>query len=219
MTLNSNIMWKGGHNPFSLKNTEYSTLFWKTAIGRGKKHFHRQDDFWIGFQGWTGVWGIAWRWLVSEISESQDQVPSWGSEAPKLVCEHKSHGCCSVLSCVRLFLTPWTAARQTSLSFTVSQSLVKLMSIESVMPSNHLILCCPLLLLPSIFPSIRVFSNELALPIRWLPLESQLQRQPFQWILSWFPLRMTGLINYMGIVSKCKFWFSESGMKSETLSF
>ena len=65
-------------------------------------------------------------------------------------------------------MTPWTAACQASLSFIISQSLLKLMSIESVMPSNHLILCCPLLLLPSIFPSIRVFSNELALLIRWL---------------------------------------------------
>ena len=70
-------------------------------------------------------------------------------------------------SCVRLFATPWTAARQASLSITNSQSLPKLMSIESVMPSNHLILCRPLLLLPSIFPSIRVFSNESALCIRW----------------------------------------------------
>ena len=63
--------------------------------------------------------------------------------------------------------TPWTAARQASLSFTISWSLLKLMSPESVMPSNHLILCHPLLLLPSIFPSSRVFSNELAVCIRW----------------------------------------------------
>ena len=68
---------------------------------------------------------------------------------------------------VRLFVTPWTAACQASLSITSSQSLLKLMSIESVMPSNHLILCLPLLLLPSIFPSIRIFSNESALHIRW----------------------------------------------------
>ena len=61
---------------------------------------------------------------------------------------------------VQLFVTPWTAARQASLSITNSRSLLKLMSIEAVMPSNHLIFCCPLLLLPSIFPSIRVFSNE-----------------------------------------------------------
>ena len=64
-------------------------------------------------------------------------------------------------------MTPWTAAHQASLSITNSQSLLKLMSIELVMPSNHLILCCPLLLLPSVFPSIRVFSNESALHIRW----------------------------------------------------
>ena len=71
------------------------------------------------------------------------------------------------LSRVRLFATPWIAARQASLSITNSQSLLKLMSIESGMPSNHLILCRPLLLLPSIFPSIRVFSNESALRIMW----------------------------------------------------
>ena len=71
------------------------------------------------------------------------------------------------LSRVRLFETPWTAACQASLSITNSWSPTKPMSIESVMPSNHLILCCPLLLLPSIFPSIRVFSNESALHIRW----------------------------------------------------
>ena len=72
-----------------------------------------------------------------------------------------------LLSCVRLFATPWTAARQASLSITNSQSLLKLMSIESVMPSSHLILCHPLLLLTSIFPSITVFSNESVLHIRW----------------------------------------------------
>ena len=65
------------------------------------------------------------------------------------------------------FATPWTAARQASLSITISQSLLKFMSTESVMPSNYLILCCPLLPLPSIFPSIRVFSNESVLHIRW----------------------------------------------------
>ena len=68
---------------------------------------------------------------------------------------------------VRLFVTPWTAARQASLSITNSRSLLKLMSIESVMPPNHLILCHSLLLLPSIFPRIRVFSNESVLHIRW----------------------------------------------------
>ena len=71
------------------------------------------------------------------------------------------------LSCVRLFETPWTAAHQASLSITNSWILLKLVSIESVIPSSHLILCRPLLPLPSIFPSIRVFSNESALRMRW----------------------------------------------------
>ena len=71
------------------------------------------------------------------------------------------------LSHVQLFATLWTSAHQASLSFTISRSLLKLMSIESLMPPNHLTLCHPLLLLPLIFPSIRVFSKELALHIRW----------------------------------------------------
>ena len=71
------------------------------------------------------------------------------------------------LSYFQLFATPWTAARQASLSITSSQSLLKLRSIESMMSSNHLILCCPLLLMSSIFPSIRVFSNGSALHIKW----------------------------------------------------
>ena len=79
-----------------------------------------------------------------------------------------------LLNCVLFFAVPWTAAHQAPLSFTVSQSLLKLMSIESVMPSNHFILCHALLLLPSIFSSIRVFSNELALYIMW----------PKHWIFS-----------------------------------
>ena len=72
-----------------------------------------------------------------------------------------------LFSHVQLFVTPWTVAHQASLSITNSRSLLKLMSIESVMPSNHLILCRPLLLSPSIFPSIKVFSNESVLHIRW----------------------------------------------------
>ena len=75
--------------------------------------------------------------------------------------------CCSVASHVSHFATPWIAACQASLSFTISWSLLKLMSIESVMPANHLILCLPLLLLPSVFPSIRVFFDESSLCIRW----------------------------------------------------
>ena len=90
------------------------------------------------------------------------------------------------LSCVRLFATPWTTARQASLSIANSWSLHKLMSIESVMPSNHLILC-RLLLLPSIFPSIRVFSNESGHPIRW----------PKYWSFSFSPsIEYSGLISF-----------------------
>ena len=81
-----------------------------------------------------------------------------------LVCQFSS---VQSLSCVRLFETPWIAACQASLSITTPQSLLKLMSIESVMPSSHLILCCPLLILPPIPPSIRAFSNESTLHIRW----------------------------------------------------
>ena len=79
----------------------------------------------------------------------------------------KPYSSVQLLSHVRLFATPWTAAHQASLSITNSLSLPKLMSIESVMPSNHLILCLPLLLLPPISPGIRVFSNESVLCIRW----------------------------------------------------
>ena len=92
---------------------------------------------------------------------------------------------------VQLFATPWTATHQASLSFTISRSLVKLMSTESVMPSKHLILCRPLLL-PSIFPSIRVFSNELAVRIRW----------PKYWSFSISPSN-----EYSGLISFRIDWF------------
>ena len=87
----------------------------------------------------------------------------------KLKMDLKNHSFSSVqsLSCVWLFATLWTAASQASLSITNPRSLLKFMSIESVMPSNHLVLCRPVLLLPSIFPSIRVFSNESILRIKW----------------------------------------------------
>ena len=100
------------------------------------------------------------------------------------------------LSLVWLFLTPWTAAIQASLSFTMSQSLFKFMSIESMMPSNHLILCHPLLLLPLIFPSIRVFSNESALSIRWQKCGSfTLSLSPSNEYSGLIFFRMTGLIS------------------------
>ena len=93
------------------------------------------------------------------------------------------------LSLVWLFVT-WTVAYQASLSFTLSQSLPKLLSTESMMPSNHLILCHPLFLLPSILPSIRVFSSELAPCIRWPWSELQLQPQSFQLIFTVISIRI-----------------------------
>ena len=106
--------------------------------------------------------------------------------------------CCSVAKSCLTFATPWTAARQASLSFTVSWSLLKLMSVVSMMWSNHLVLYRPLLLLPSVLPSIRGFSNESARRISW----------PKYWNLSfsisqlvniqgWFPLGLTGLISFL----------------------
>ena len=98
------------------------------------------------------------------------------------------------LSHVWLFLTLWTAARQASLSFTFYRSLLKLVSIESMMPIHYLILCCPLLL-PSVFPSIRVFSPELVLCISWPKLASALASVLPMNIQGWFPLGLAGLIS------------------------
>ena len=100
--------------------------------------------------------------LQWHLCEAQ-QGFTWDTENYGTIC----HIVVQSLSRVWLLATPWTAAHQVPLSFTVSQSLLKFMSIQSVMPSNHLILCCPLLLLPLVFPSIRVFPNESALCIRW----------------------------------------------------
>ena len=97
------------------------------------------------------------RWCYPIISSSVVPFSSWLQSFPAL----------GSLQMNQLFAIPWTVASQASLSFTISQSLLKLMSIESVMPSNHLILCYLLLLLASIFPSIKVFSSETALDIRW----------------------------------------------------
>ena len=92
-------------------------------------------------------------------------------------------------------MTPCTTAHQASLSFTISLSLPKLMSIESVMPSNHLILCCPLLLLPSIFPSIKVFSNESVFRIKWSKYWNfSFSSSPFNGYSGLFPLGLIGLI-------------------------
>ena len=127
---------------------------------------------------------IGWLWNNGGVPEilcsawSYHPPPGWGglssfrTQEILLCVSDEGLGLCFVvvvesLSPVQLFATPWTAARQAFLSLTISWSLLKLMSIEPMMPSNHLVLYCPLLLLPSVFPSIRVFSDEKALRIRW----------------------------------------------------
>ena len=107
--------------------------------------------------------------------------------------------CCLVAKLVQLFATPGTAVHQASVSFTISQSLLKLMSVLSVMPSNHLILCLPLLL-PSIFSSIRVFSSELALHIRW----------PKYWS---FSFSISSSNEYSGLISFRIDWFDLFAVK------
>ena len=111
-----------------------------------------------------------------------------------------------LLSHVQFFATPWTAARQASLSITNSRSSLKLMSIESVMPSNHLILCRPLLLLPSIFPSIRVFSDESALCIMW----------PKDWS---FSFNISPFNEYSGLISFRMDWLDLLAVQGTLESF
>ena len=134
------------------------------------------------------IWGRMWFLRVILCSVQFNSVPS--------------------RSCVRLFVTPWIAARQASLSITNSQSSLKLMSIESVMPSSYLILCHPLLLLPSIPPSIRVFSNKSTIRMRWpkfgvsasasfLPMNTQ-DWSPLGWI-GWISLQSKEL--YVSLLS------------------
>ena len=128
---------------------------------------------------WQRGWDVTSK---TRSSNSCGSLPLAPSEESQLPGQFSSVQFSSVqsLSHVLLFVTPWTAAHQASLSITGSRRLLKLMSIESVMPSNHFILCCPLFLLPSIFPSIRVFSKESVLRIRWPEYWTLLQYQSFQ---------------------------------------
>ena len=125
-----------------------------------------------------GMWGDVSGMILTR-SEQPRSLYVWFTVGFELLQFHSVQS----LSRVQLFATPWTAARQASLFITNSQSLLKLMSIKSVMPSNHLILCHPLLLLPSIFTSIRVFFKWVSsLHQATKVFEFQLQHQPFQWI-------------------------------------
>ena len=116
--------------------------------------------------------GVCCHFLLQGIFPTQGSNPQVSCVGRRILCYHPTwealcRFCCSVVQSCPPFATPWTAARQASLSFTIFQSLLKLMSIKSVTLSNHLVLCHPLLLLPSIVPSIRVFSSESVLHIRW----------------------------------------------------
>ena len=134
--------------------------------------------------------GGAWWAAVYGVAQSRTRLKWLSSSSSSIIVLVVQS-----LSCVWLFATPWTAAHQASLSFTISCSLLKLTSIELMIPSNHLVLCCPLLFLLSNFPRIRVFSKESALHIMWpkywsfsfsisLPMNIQ----------DWFPLGLTDLI-------------------------
>ena len=132
-----------------------------------------------------------------------------------------------LFGCVWLFVTPWAAACQASLSITNSRSLLKLMSIEPVMPSNHLILCCPFLLPSSIFPTIRVFSNESTLHMRWpkycvsallsvLPMNTQ-DLSPLEWT-GWISLQSKGLsrVFFNTTVQKHQFFGAQLSSQSNS---
>ena len=148
------------------------------------------------FTNWLPLWLSCWRirlqWGRPGFDPWVGKIP-WRRKKAQFSSVHS-------LSRVWLFVTPWTAAHQASLSITNSQSLLRLMSIESVMPSNHLIFCRPLLLLPSIIPSIRVFSNESVLHIKW-PKDCSFSFKLNEWsvlpinIQDWFPLGGTGWIS------------------------
>ena len=132
----------------------------------------------------TGVLGAT----VKAVLVMASAIPCWH------YCMDQAPCCCSVAKLSLTLCNPWTAECWASLCFTISQSLLKLMSIESVMPSNHLILCHPLLLLPSIFPNIRVFPNESALLLRW----------PKYWS---FSISISPSNEYSGLISFGLDWF------------
>ena len=164
---------------------EKTLMLGKTEGRRwGRQRMRWLDDINSMGMNMSKLWEIlkdreAWGAVVHGVTKSQTQLSNWTTNP--LICPTPGnlystfcfYECISYissvqsLSCVRLFVTPWTAAYRASLSITNSQSLLKLTSIELVMPSSHLSLCHPLLLLPSIFPSIRVFSKESVLCIRW----------------------------------------------------
>ena len=163
-----------------------------------------------------GVWqptvhGVAKSW--TRLSNFKDVPFKWVTARALIYVSITSQlDNCSVqfssiqsLSCIRLFATLWTAAHQASLSITSSQSLLKLMSSESVMPSNHLLLCCPLLLLPSVFPSIKIFSNESIVmdncntyKLISPPIASLASLTQWTWVWQWWRIGKPGVLQSMG---------------------
>ena len=153
-----------------------------------------------GTQAWLplGMWDLSGPDQTGISCIARQILNHWTIKEGPVVVQSLSH--------VQLFATPWTAARQPSLSFTMSWSLLKLMSIESVMPSTHLALYHPHLLLPSMFPSIRVFSNELALCIRW----------PKYWS---FSFSISPSNEYSGLISFRIDWFALLAVQSTLKTF
>ena len=136
----------------------------------------------------AALFTIARAWKQPKCPSTEERIKMWYI----YIVEYCY--CCSIAQSCLTLVTPWTVALQASLSFTISWSLLRLTSIESMMPSNHLILCCPLLLLPSIFPSIRVSFSESALQISSIGASVSAIVLPMS-IQGWFPLGLTGLIS------------------------
>ena len=159
---------------------------------QSRRHKRCGFDFWVEKIPWRRKWQSTPEFLPrkSHGQRSLAGYSPWGhkeSDTTDATWHTSTHqDSIQSLSCVQLFVTPWTAARQASLSFIISQNLLKLMSIKSVIPFNHVTLCHPLLLLPSVFPIIKVFSNESVLPVRW----------PKYWNFS-----ISSFIEYSGLIS------------------
>ena len=169
---------------------------WASKIRTQRKFFLQRSVFWLCF--------FPLDYKIIEIANSFWEFTLYPRQYTKtnfnIIVVVQS------LSCVRLFVTPWTAAGQDSLSVPITQSLLKLMSIELVLPSNHIILCYPFLLLPSIFPSIRVFSNESALCIKW----------PKYWS---FSFSISSFCEYSGLISFMIDWFDLLAVQGTLKSF
>ena len=139
---------------------------WKKSYDKSRQHIKKQRCYFANKGSYSQSYGFSSS-LYGCKSWTIKMAKCQKIDAFELWCWRRSFSSAQSLSRVRLFVTPWTIAHQASQSITNSRSLLKLMSIRSVMPSNHLILCCHLLLLPLIFPSTRVFSSESVLRIRW----------------------------------------------------